>query len=138
MLPDGALIDERTRSRLGEDAMQEVLASLWPGDCQTCGQSLGSTPPALLVDDLGILTKASLHHRACRAPAWNDGLVIMTSSAELLTWRTVVLLLLPFGIRGGKSATLGCWSIPAWKKYGWGVTAMGGTRVSTQGSLPRD
>lgn len=106
MLPDGALIDERTRSRLGEDAMEEVLASLWPGDCQTCGQSLGSTPPALLVDDLGIHAKASLHHRACRAPAWNDSLVITTSSTELLTWRTVVLLL-PFDIRGGEIRVAG-------------------------------
>jgi hypothetical protein len=86
--------------------MEEVLASLWPGDCQTCGQSLGSTPPALLVDDLGILTKASLHHRACRAPAWNDSLVITTSSTELLTWRTVVLLL-PFDIRGGEMRVAG-------------------------------
>ena len=106
MLSDGALIDERTRSRLGEDAMEEVLASLWPGDCQTCGQSLGSTPPVLLVDDLGILTKASLHHSACRAPAWNDSLVITTSSTELLTWRTVVLLL-PFDIRGGEIRVAG-------------------------------
>jgi hypothetical protein len=42
-----------------------------------------------------------VHHRACRAPAWNDSLVITTSSTELLTWRTVVLLL-SFDIRGGE------------------------------------
>jgi hypothetical protein len=32
MLPDGALIDERTRSRLGEDAVEEVLTSLGRGE----------------------------------------------------------------------------------------------------------
>jgi hypothetical protein len=99
MLPSGALTDERTRSRLGDDALEEVLASLWPGDCQSCGQSLGGELPVLLVDDLGLLTRASLHHAACRAPAWNDSSLITTSSAGLVTWRTVVLLL-PFRAGG--------------------------------------
>jgi hypothetical protein len=33
MLSDGCLADERTRSRLGDDSLDGVLASLWPGDC---------------------------------------------------------------------------------------------------------
>jgi hypothetical protein len=70
MLPDGALTDERTRSRLGGAGLEEVLACLWLGDCQSCGQSLGREPPVLLVDDLGVLTRGSLHHGGCRAPAW--------------------------------------------------------------------
>jgi hypothetical protein len=65
------------------------------GDCQSCGQPLGSQPPVLLVDDLGLLTRASLHHSDCRAPGWNDSLLITTSGRELVTWRTLVLLL-PF------------------------------------------
>ena len=36
VLPDGVLADERTRSRLGGTALEEVVACLWPGDCQTC------------------------------------------------------------------------------------------------------
>jgi hypothetical protein len=76
-----------------------VLACLWPEDCQSCGQSLGSEPPALLVDDLGVLTRASLHHGGCRAPTWNDSSLITTSSVGLVTWRTVVLVL-PFQAGG--------------------------------------
>jgi hypothetical protein len=75
--------------------LEEVLACLWLGDCQSCGQSLGREPPALLIDDLGLLTTASLHHGTCRVPAWNDSLLITTSHGALVTWRTVVLLL-PF------------------------------------------
>jgi hypothetical protein len=99
MLPDGALADERTRSRLGDDALEDVLASLWPGDCQSCGQSLGGEPPVLLVDDLGLLTRASLHYPACRPRAWNDSSLITTSSSGLVSWRTVVMLL-PFRAGG--------------------------------------
>lgn len=106
MLADGVLTDERTRSRLGGDGLDEMLASLWPGDCQSCGQSLGRQPPALLVDDLGVLTRASLHHSACRAPAWNDSSLITTSRAGLVTWRTVVLLL-PFQAGGGEIRVAG-------------------------------
>jgi|ERR1035438_5987513 hypothetical protein len=95
MLPNGALIDGRTRARLGDDAVREVLASLWPGDCQSCGENLGIEPPALLVDDLDVLAKASLHHPACRAPAWNDSRVIHAPGDARLSWSTVVLLL-PF------------------------------------------
>jgi hypothetical protein len=98
MLPDGCLADQWTRTRLGEDSLDEVLSSVWPGDCQSCGQPLGSRPPVLLVDDLGLLTRASLHHSGCRAPGWNDSLLITTSRMGLVTWPTVVLLL-PFEAR---------------------------------------
>ena len=101
MLPDAVVADERTRSRLGGDGLEKMLACLWPGDCQSCGQGLSREPPALLVDDLGVLTRASLHHSACRAPAWNDSSLITTSKAGLLTWRTVTVLL-PFQARGAE------------------------------------
>lgn len=107
MLPNGALVDERTHATLGDDALGEVLASLWPGDCQSCGTSLGSGKPALAIDDLQVLTRATLHHRACRAPQWNDSFTIQTSSSPLLTWRTVVLLLpFQFGRRTIRTAGL--------------------------------
>ena len=95
VLPNGALADQRTRSKPGDSALDEVLASLWPCDCQSCGRGLGSDPPALVVDDLQVLTRASLHHGACRSPGWNDSFVIWGPGSALLTWRTVVLLL-PF------------------------------------------
>jgi len=101
VLPNGALVDELTQSRLGDDALGEVLANLWGGDCQTCGRTLGSELPALLIDDLGFYTRASLHHSACQAPAWNDSMMIKTSSSALVTWRSVVLVL-PFQVGGGE------------------------------------
>ncbi len=52
---------------LGQDGVSEVAASLWPVDCQTCGQPLGSRPPALCVDDLVGFAMATLHHGRCRA-----------------------------------------------------------------------
>jgi hypothetical protein len=96
VLSHGAVVDLRTRAKLGGNALGEVLAALWPGDCQSCGASLGFANPALAVDDLpGVLTRATLHHRTCRTPQWNDSWTVQTSSSALLTWRTVVLLL-PF------------------------------------------
>jgi hypothetical protein len=71
------------------------LAALWPGDCQSCGTSFGSDKPSLAVDDLPVFTRATVHHRGCRAPEWNDSLILQTSSSAAVTWRTVVLLL-PF------------------------------------------
>ena len=86
VLPGGALVDGQTRSRLSGTVLDEVLASLWPGDCQSCGQSLGIGPPALAVDELGVLTRASLHHSACRAPGWNgahpSGYVLVAVTAN--------------------------------------------------------
>jgi len=72
-----------------------VLAALWPGDCQSCGTSLGSAKPSLAIDDLHVFTRATVHHRACRAPEWNDSRALQTSSSAPVTWHTVVLLL-PF------------------------------------------
>lgn len=99
MLANGALVDERTRSELAGDALEEVIASLWPGDCQTCGQSLGTDRPSLVVDDLHAFNRATLHHGACRAPQWNDTFTIKVTSSPLLTWRSAGLVL-PFEADG--------------------------------------
>jgi hypothetical protein len=95
MMPHGAVADRRTRAKLAGDALSEVLVALWPGDCQSCGTSLGPDKPALAIDDLHVVTRATVHHRACRAPRWNDSQTLQTPTSALLTWRTVVLLL-PF------------------------------------------
>ena len=57
--------------------------------------SLGPGKPSLAIDDLHVFTRATAHHRACRAPEWNDSLTLQTSSSAAVTWHTVVLLL-PF------------------------------------------
>ena len=77
--------DERTRTELGEAALTELLANLWPGDCQLCGRALGNVDPALVVDVLaGVSASAGLFHPGCRAPSWNDtGHVQATSEATL-------------------------------------------------------
>ena len=93
MLRNGALIDERTQSRLGEEALDELLFTLWEGDCQSCGEYLGTDPPAVRIDDLGALTKASLHHPACQVPTWNDSLLITASTTATLSWRSVAMLI---------------------------------------------
>lgn len=75
------------RSALGRAALARLREHLWPVDCQTCGQALGNTRPALVVDDLGTTARASLHHERCRAPVWNDsGIVVHNSSAATLTY----------------------------------------------------
>jgi len=45
MLPDGALIDERTRSRLGGQALDEVLACLWLGTARAAGRGWAASRP---------------------------------------------------------------------------------------------
>ena len=65
------LISPDIEDRLGKNGVSEVAASLWPVDCQTCGQSLGSRPPSLCVDDLVGFVMATLHHGRCRASEWN-------------------------------------------------------------------
>jgi hypothetical protein len=81
-----------------EDSYEQFLAAAppsWPvaRGLQELRAEPGPQAPALLVDDLGLLTRASWHHGACRVPAWNDSLLITTSRARLVTWRTVVVLL---------------------------------------------
>lgn len=91
--------------KLGEDGVAEAAASLWPEDCQTCGQPLGPRPPALCVDDLGAFAMATLHHKRCRAPEWNQGSVTGPSGA-LVTHRTR-LLMLPLSDLKGTESSLG-------------------------------
>lgn len=80
-----ARVSSRTRKELGPALMERVLAHLWAQDCQTCGQALGDSSPTLVVRDLMVTATASLHHRGCRRPTWDDDPVVMIDTAALLT-----------------------------------------------------
>jgi hypothetical protein len=85
------LISTDIEARLGKDGVAEASASLWPVDCQTCGQALGPRPPALCVDDVGAFAMATLNHERCRSPEWNDGPVTGLSGAHV-THRTRLVM----------------------------------------------
>lgn len=87
------LCDQKTRDKLGDAGLTALTASLWPRDCQTCSRKLGSEPPALCIDDVGTWAVASLHHRQCRPPAWNDGSVIPMTGGANTTWTSVSFML---------------------------------------------
>jgi hypothetical protein len=100
LLPE-LLCDEKTESRLGETGLAEVRACLHAADCQTCGRPLGAGPPALVVDDVVTFAYASLHHRGCRAPGWNDGSVLTVTGGATVTWSArTVLMPATYGRRG--------------------------------------
>ena len=87
--------DSETRDRLTTIGLAQVRASLHAGSCQTCGKSLGSDLPVLVVNDIGAWAHAGLHHRNCRAPVWNAGTVMQVSGNADTTWRARAALL-PF------------------------------------------
>jgi hypothetical protein len=80
------LCDRTTETRLGEAGLALVRASLWPEDCQTCGYPLGAGTPVLHIDDFGESVWASLHHRACRQPRWNDDTAVEVSAGPRISW----------------------------------------------------
>lgn len=86
------LISPDIEDRLGKNGVSEVAASLWPVDCQTCGQSLGSRPPSLCVDDLVGFVMATLHHGRCRASEWNHQEAVRTPAADVVTHRTRLVM----------------------------------------------
>jgi hypothetical protein len=84
---------EVTRLRLGDEGLADLAACLWPVDCQSCGGFLGDDPPSVLVDDLGGRAMASLHHQGCRAPGWNDSMIVITGSGQFTTFVARMVLL---------------------------------------------
>ncbi|MGH3673535.1 MAG: tetratricopeptide repeat protein, partial [Pseudonocardiaceae bacterium] len=84
------LVGDEIREELGEVGLSQVMASLFPVDCQTCGRPLGSAPPALHVDDHGSYASAGLHHSRCKTSEWNravSGVLIVRGTSEAcLTW----------------------------------------------------
>ncbi|MEU4834111.1 hypothetical protein [Streptosporangium sp. NPDC023615] len=87
------LANEKINDKLGEEGVQEILASMWPGDCQTCNRPLGDEPPALLVNDMIAFGTATLHHPSCQAPDWNDGSLHARPPGDFVSWRARVVML---------------------------------------------
>lgn len=90
--PAGFLIDPDARARLGEVGLAEAAFSLWPEDCQTCGQPLGEETPAMCIDDFGEFITAGMHHPRCRRSEWNAGPVVQQRS-DTLSFHTRIMLL---------------------------------------------
>jgi hypothetical protein len=84
------LIGNDIKEELGEAGLDQVMASLYAADCQTCGRSLGSAPSTLYVDDFDSHALASLHHAVCRTSRWNRAasgvLIVRYTSAPTRTW----------------------------------------------------
>lgn len=86
MLRENVLIDNITQSKLGPEVLDELVACLWPKDCQTCGWSLGSEPCALVVSDMIVMVHATLHHPKCSEPKWNDSGLIEFNRGPMISW----------------------------------------------------
>lgn len=86
--------DNVTRSLLGQQTLDDLHASLWAIDCQTCGQPFGNKTPSLAVDANGQIGFASLHHASCRSPGWYVVKEPPPMGAHL-TWRSGSFLFVP-------------------------------------------
>jgi hypothetical protein len=86
VLRNKVLVDEVTQAKLNPKLLEELCSCLWPKDCQTCGWSLGDEPCALVIDDSIVLAHASLHHRKCSAPRWNDSGYHEVAGSPLISW----------------------------------------------------
>ena len=82
MTDSQVVISDDIQAELDEVGLTQVMASLYPVDCQTCGRPIGSARPILHVDDFGAHADAALHHSGCKTSEWNRA-----NSAGLLTIR---------------------------------------------------
>lgn len=62
-----AVISDDVRRQLDATGLQQLLNSLWPVDCQSCGKPLGGGPPVLRVVETLDFATAALHHRRCQS-----------------------------------------------------------------------
>lgn len=94
-------LTEKIEAKLGQEGVRQVAAHLWARDCQTCGGSLGTEPPALYVIDMYTWAFAELNHEKCQAPDWNDsGLVTGKSSSDAHLSHEALSVVLPFSRSG--------------------------------------
>jgi hypothetical protein len=89
---DDVVVGQDVRAQLG-GALDNVLASLWALDCQSCNRPLAGRRPAQSVDDMVSWASASLHHEKCRPSRWNDDSVVPMSPDSTLSHRTMCILL---------------------------------------------
>ena len=86
-----AVVDDEITRRLTPDGVNQVLSSLWAVDCQMCGRSLGTKPPALVVYDMGTHHSALLAHPRCRRSEWSNTGGIQLGSGANLSWHSRAL-----------------------------------------------
>jgi hypothetical protein len=86
MMRTRILVDDATRHNLDAEVLDDLISCLWPGDCQSCGWSLGDEPCALVIDDSFVIAHASIHHTKCKSPKWNDSGFHEYSGAPLISW----------------------------------------------------
>jgi hypothetical protein len=89
------VISSSIRSRLDDDTISQLRASLHPVDCQTCGERFGPEDEVIVTaDDSGIgVVIASLHHSGCRKSEWRrlSGDALRQGSFHV-TWRARVVI----------------------------------------------
>jgi hypothetical protein len=80
--------------RLGDAALEWILRSLHPVDCQLCGSPLGEKRAALVVVQLGPANaEALLVHTRCSPPGWRiDGLEWTDPAEAYGSWHAHVAL----------------------------------------------
>ncbi|MFI5736142.1 hypothetical protein ACIA49_38870 [Kribbella sp. NPDC051587] len=84
---EGVAVSPQVRDHLGP-SLEQVLASLWPGDCQTCNQPMPGRRPALSIDEISDFAMATLHHDNCRPSDWNTDRPIPIGTAAMVTNHT--------------------------------------------------
>jgi hypothetical protein len=80
--------------RLGDAALERILRSLHPVDCQICGAPLGDRRSSLVVVQLGpVDAEALLAHTQCSPPGWRiDGLEWTDPAEAYGSWHAHVAL----------------------------------------------
>jgi len=99
MLRRNLLVDDITQGKLDPVVLDELAASLWPQDCQTCEWSLGDGQCALVVDVMAYMAHASIHHPKCSEPNWNDSGYHKVTSGPLISW-VAVGTIIPAAVNG--------------------------------------
>lgn len=85
-------VNRTIKDQIGVRGLRELGAHLWPVDCQTCGRPFDGEVPTLVVVNVTVIALASLHHAGCRAPEWQEG-VVLRNHGDHLSYRTLTSLL---------------------------------------------
>lgn len=84
-------VHDRITEHFGRATVDDVLASLWEEDCQSCGRSIVGQRKALVVDDAISYHLAALHHLQCRPSELVDRGAILLSSTPTTTWASNIV-----------------------------------------------
>lgn len=72
LAPSQARFPDQAHTVLGDAGIAEVCANLWPRDCQSCGDRLGTVSSVRIMHMSPDQFSASLHHPQCQNPVWED------------------------------------------------------------------